>query len=214
MVKLRKTSERSPLSMVIEPPYDLLGAADQSLHPFRWRYMKQACGENLKAHGTRMDAVWALRSAYNEARKIKNAQDLYCQKAEAGLWESIDSKFPDSFQWEMLVDVLRGRVRISNHCYEAVDLDDIVRLTNEFRFPIASFHHASEAWLVPDVLKRTWGGTPTVAIFATNHRYKRESYRGSEFAARVLADHDIPVVLKVGFAKFHLFVYFTQLTLV
>ena len=30
----------------------------------------------------------------------------------------------------------------------------LLQLTNEFSFPIASFHHASEAWLVPDVLKR------------------------------------------------------------
>jgi hypothetical protein len=60
------------------------------------------------------------------------------------------------------------------HCYETVDLDDIVRvcrcwlcvyrtahisvqLSNEFEFPIAAFHHAHEAYLVPDVLKRAYG---------------------------------------------------------
>lgn len=31
----------------------------------------------------------------------------------------------------------------------------------------------------------------------TVRRYKREAYRGSEFAARVLADEGVPVVLKV-----------------
>lgn len=45
--------------------------------------------------------------------------------------------------------------QVSTHCYEEVDLDSMVRLTNEFEFPIASFHHASEAWLVPNLLKRT-----------------------------------------------------------
>lgn len=66
--------------------------------------------------------------------------------------------------------------QISNHCYEVIDLDDMVRvsvgswhtsmlsdkfsfectqLSNEFEFPIASFHQASEAWLVPELLKRT-----------------------------------------------------------
>ena len=29
--------------------------------------------------------------------------------------------------------------------------------------------------------------------------YKREAYRGSEFGARILADNDIPVVMKVRF---------------
>ena len=66
---------------------------------------------------------------------------------------------PRAGQGESIVPTLASRpimlVQIANHCYEEVDLDDIVRLTNEFEFPIASFHHASEAWLVPDVLKRT-----------------------------------------------------------
>lgn len=59
-----------------------------------------------------MDSVWAMRSAYNEARKVKLSQDAYCAKAEAGLWESIDGNFPESLQWEALVDVLRGRVKV------------------------------------------------------------------------------------------------------
>ncbi|EKM59751.1 uncharacterized protein PHACADRAFT_181721 [Phanerochaete carnosa HHB-10118-sp] len=197
MMKLRKTKERSPTSMVVEPPHTLNGSAPDPDLPLRWRHMKQACGENLRRYGNRMDAIWSFRSAYNEARKVKQQQDDFCTKAEAGLWEDIAGQsFPENLQWEMLVDVLRGRVKIANHCYEEVDLDDIVRLTNEFGFPIASFHHASEAWLVPDVLKQTWGGTPAVAIFASNHRYKRESYRGSQFAPRVLADNEIPVVMK------------------
>lgn len=28
------------------------------------------------------------------------------------------------------------------------------QLTNEFKFPLASFHHASETYLVPDLLKK------------------------------------------------------------
>ena len=59
-----------------------------------------------------MDSMWALRSAYDKARKIKLAQDRYCQKAKAGLWELIDGEFPEDLQWEMLVDVLRGKVKV------------------------------------------------------------------------------------------------------
>ena len=59
-----------------------------------------------------MDSIWALRSAYNEARKVKEAQDVYCSKAEAGLWESLEGHLPQNPQWEMLVDVLRGRVKV------------------------------------------------------------------------------------------------------
>lgn len=34
-------------------------------------------------------------------------------------------------------------------------------------------------------------------MFATNARYKREAYRGSEFAPRILAENGIDVVMKV-----------------
>ncbi|KIM83388.1 hypothetical protein PILCRDRAFT_69640 [Piloderma croceum F 1598] len=196
MMKLRKTSERSPSSMILEPPHSLNGSVNDLSAPPRWRHMIQSCGENLRRYGARMDSAWSFRAAYHKARQIKVAQDSFCQKAGAGLWESIDGDFPEDLKWEMLVDVLRGKVKISNHCHEAVDLDQIVRLSNEFKFPIASFHHASEAWLVPDLLKRVWGSPPVIALFATNHRYKRESFRGSEFAARVLADNNISVVMQ------------------
>lgn len=38
---------------------------------------------------------------------------------------------------------------------------------------------------------------PAVALFATNARYKREAYRGSEFAPRIHADNGIRVTMKV-----------------
>ena len=75
---------------------------------------RQACGESVRQYGTRMDTIWALRSAYNQARKIQVSQDEYCNKAESGLWESLDGPFPDDFRWEMLVDVLRGKVKVSS----------------------------------------------------------------------------------------------------
>ena len=73
---------------------------------------RQACGENLLRYGNRMDSAWAMRSAYDEARKLKESQDAYCDKANAGLWESLDGPFPEDLKWEMLVDVLRGRVKV------------------------------------------------------------------------------------------------------
>lgn len=120
-------------------------------------------------------------------------QDAYCSKAAAGQFNNLGN-FPDDLRWEALVDVLRGKVKVSYfiipvlsaalrhtqvhiHCYEAVDLDDMVgvshncgkpsgvtcitnkslKLSNEFQFPIAAFHHASEAYLVPELLKKVYG---------------------------------------------------------
>ncbi|KAH9040638.1 carbohydrate esterase family 9 protein [Lactarius pseudohatsudake] len=125
---------------------------------------------------------------YDRARQIKKKQDAYCEQAFSGRWSDL-GEFPEDLQWEALVDV-------QTHCYEAVDLDDLIRLSNEFKFSIAAVHHAHEAYLVPDVLKRAYGPPPAAAIFATHARYKREAYRGSEFAPRILAENGIKVVLK------------------
>lgn len=84
-------------------------------------------------------------------------------------------------------------------------------LCAEFKFHVAAIHHAHEvrsqlpvmsdfseradpvnvllqAYLVPDLLKKYYGGAPAVAQFAVTARYKWESMRGSEFATTILAD--------------------------
>ena len=63
-----------------------------------------------------MDGQWNFRNAYNEAKKVKDDQDAFCQKVEAEEWSSLvgdKASFPESLQWEALVDVLRGRVKVS-----------------------------------------------------------------------------------------------------
>ena len=63
-----------------------------------------------------MDAQWNFRNAYNEAKKVRDDQDAFCQKVEAEEWDLLvgdEGKFPESLQWEALVDVLRGRVKVS-----------------------------------------------------------------------------------------------------
>jgi hypothetical protein len=98
-----------------------------------------------------MDIMWAYRQAYQRASEIKTAQDAYCAKAEAGLWNSIVDSFPEGNQYEALVDVLRGRVKVRlwcdflfkelNDCHsdqvsqdvqETVDIDAIARVSNTF----------------------------------------------------------------------------------
>lgn len=49
--------------------------------------------------------------SYETARKIKQQQDEYCTKALSGNWEGLN-EFPEDLQWEALVDVLRGRVKV------------------------------------------------------------------------------------------------------
>ncbi|KAH7339931.1 hypothetical protein B0J17DRAFT_570590 [Rhizoctonia solani] len=200
VVKIRKTSHGGPSSMVLEPPSTLhINGTRGEADGVRWRHMKHACGENPSRvyQQTRMDSIWEFRKAYNSAREVKQKQDEFCHRAEDGTVDWSKESFPEDLQFEALVDVLRGRVKVNIHCYQAVDLDGIVRLTNEFKFPVAAFHHAHEAYLVPDILKNVWGGVPpAVALFATNARYKLEAYRGSEFAPKILHENGLKVVMK------------------
>ena len=80
-----------------------------------------ACGEGTKAYGNRMDNIWALRAAFAVARGFRDAQDAFCSRAEAGLWDDIEGQgqtqaqrqaYPEDYRWEALVEVLRGRVKV------------------------------------------------------------------------------------------------------
>jgi imidazolonepropionase-like amidohydrolase len=192
--KPRWTYENTPQSMQVDPPFVISSHGNDTWERTRsWRHIKHACGENpARVYGnTRMDSAYDFRRAYEEGRKLKEEQERWCASPKTQT-----SPFPNSLEWEVLADVIRGNVKVNIHCYETTDLNSLVRISNEFKFPIAAFHHAHETYLVPDLLKQAYGPPPAVAIFATNARYKREAYRGSEFAPKILADAGLSVVMK------------------
>ena len=185
---------------------------------------------------------------YSQSAAVLRAQDDYCTKAFAGQWDDIaGQKFPDDLKWEALVDVMRGKTKVHTHCYEEVDLDAFIRvsfiehavhynltglyrqLSNEFEFPIAAFHHAMETYLVPDLLKKAYGGKthdmlhsisalkadmfadkpPSSAMFGSFARGKREMYRHSVYAPRILDESGLGVVMKASGPIFVLSLNFT-----
>ncbi|KAF2173115.1 hypothetical protein M409DRAFT_49603 [Zasmidium cellare ATCC 36951] len=171
---------------------DLLADPDRN-----WRYMKMACGENAKSvYGrvgrnfgpfSRLGEAWYFRHAFEEATKLKNAQDDWCAAADRFGAENMDSYLPTDLKWESLSAVMRGQVMVNTHCYTIPDLESYIGYTNEFKFPIRAFHHAHATYLVPEVLKRAYGGRPpAAALFADNMYYKTESYVASEQAGKVL----------------------------
>ena len=153
---------------------------DMSADPDKnWRYMKMACGENPKRvygkygeHGpfSRLGESWEFRHALEQATNYVSSQDEWCAAADAVGVENMNSYLPQELKWESLGAVLRGQVRINTHCYTIPDLEAFVRHTNEFKFRIYAFHHAHQTYLIPEVLKRAWGGTPAAALFADNSR--------------------------------------------
>ncbi|KAM0561528.1 hypothetical protein ACHAPJ_003411 [Fusarium lateritium] len=177
---------------------DLLADPDRN-----WRYMKMACGENAKrVHGrvgrrpfSRMGESYEFRHAFEQARDLIQKQDDWCAKAESQGVESLDEYLPGEIAWDALTAALRGQVHINTHCYTIPDLEAMVDHTNEFKFPVRAFHHAHQTFLVPEILKRTWGGRPPAsALFADNMFYKTEAYIGSEYAGKILHENNLTVV--------------------
>lgn len=158
-----------------------------------------ACGENARRrYGlTRMDEALAFRTLFTKAAKLRDDQDNMCRTARRTQGYSYPaSSWPEDIELEAVVDILRGRVKVNTHCYTVTDLEAFVRHTNEFKFPLAAFHHAHEAYLVPDLLKQAYGNTPAVALFSLNGNYKMEAIAGSPFAPAILASHNITVHIK------------------
>ena len=181
-----------------------ISATDMLADPDRnWRFMKMACGENAKrAHGgigkrpfSRMGESYDFRHAFEQAAELNQRQDDWCSKADAIGIENMEEYLPQEIAWESLGAALRGQVHINTHCYTIPDLEAMVDHTNEFKFPVRAFHHAHQTFLVPEILKRTWGGRPpSSAIFADNMYYKTEAYVGSEFAGKYLYDEGLTTV--------------------
>lgn len=194
--KPRATEENTPRSMQVEPPFIISENEHGKGHWERtrsWRHIKHACGENpLRVYqNTRMDSAYDFRRAYTEGKLLMEKQDRWCASPKTQT-----EPFPDSLEWEAMADIIRGNVKVNIHCYETVDIADMIQISNEFQFPIAAFHHAHEAYMVTHTLKKAWGGTPAVAIFANNARYKREAYRGTPYAGKILVDHNITLIHK------------------
>ncbi|TEA12730.1 hypothetical protein C8034_v005779 [Colletotrichum sidae] len=179
-------------------------AEDMLADPDRnWRYMKMACGENAKrVYGrvgkspfSRLGESWEFRHAFEQAANLIREQDDWCAAAEKSGVDSVTGYLPQDLKWESLSAALRGQVHINTHCYTIPDLEAFVDHTNEFKFPVRAFHHAHQTYLVPEILKRTWGGRPPAsALFADNMYYKSESYVASEYAGKILWENGLTPV--------------------
>ena len=130
----------------------------------RRRYMKMACGENpSRIYGhTRMGNAYVFRKQMTEAQDLLQKQDAWCLSAaaavESGGADTIasltkDGGLPKSLALDSSVAMLRGQIGVNIHCYEPQDMEDMLLHSKEFGFRIQAFHHALEAWRVPEMIK-------------------------------------------------------------
>lgn len=143
----------------------------------RQRYLKMACGENpRRVYGyTRLGLAWLLRKEIARAREVQRDQDAWCRAAveveksyrytrtrEISKFLVREGGRPHSFELQTFLALLRGELNVNVHCYTPEDLERILSVLHEFGIHIKGFHHALEAWQVPELLKQ-W--EPYVHVF-------------------------------------------------
>jgi hypothetical protein len=85
-------------------------------------FCQHATGENI--HGVyndnRFDQAYNFRKAYSSAAALKTKQDAWCTVGKENTEE-----FPDSLEWEALVDVLRGNAKVNIHVSPSLETQEL-----------------------------------------------------------------------------------------
>ncbi len=137
--------------------------------------LKMACGENPKrvygarmmAPSTRMGNVAGYRAAWIAAADYRDK--LAKAKNKQGEAPVRDLKL------ETLAGVLAGEILVHNHCYRADEMAVMLDIAREFGYRIAAFHHAVEAYKIPDLLAAS---DTCAAVWADWWGFKMEAFDG------------------------------------
>ena len=140
--------------------------------------LKMACGENPKrVYGEkgRMPSTRMGNFAVNRATWARAVE--YRRKREAGEIKERD------FAMETLAGVLDGEILVHNHCYRADEMGLVLDMAREFGYKVSTFHHATEAYKIGDLLRAA--GTCS-AIWADWWGFKMEANDGIPENAAIL----------------------------
>lgn len=137
--------------------------------------LKMACGENPKrvygsrgmAPSTRMGNVAGYRSAWIAAADYRDK----LQSAENGEGEAPTR----DLKLETLAGVLDGDILVHNHCYRADEMAIMLQIAKEFSYEVTAFHHAVEAYKIPELLAES---DTCAAVWADWWGFKMEAFDG------------------------------------
>jgi imidazolonepropionase-like amidohydrolase len=140
--------------------------------------LKMACGENPKrvygsqgrAPGSRMGNVAGYREAWQRAVEYRRAWNDYWEAAENGEDVSPPTR---NLELDTLMGVLDGEILVQMHCYRADEMVQILDMADEFGYQVTTFHHAVEAYKIPDILAEH---NTCAAVWADWGGFKMEAY--------------------------------------
>ena len=184
-------------AVVIKHKYG--AARDAMLFPGAPRSIKFASGENPKrvyggrnqVPSTRMGNFAVQREALVQAQDYMRSWDDYNAKVKRG---DKDASAPKrDLKLEALADVLRGKLMVQIHCYRADEFLTEMAMAKEFGYHIRAFHHALEAYKVPEKLAAENVG---IATFADWWGYKYEAWDAIPWNAVMAMRKGVKVAIK------------------
>jgi imidazolonepropionase-like amidohydrolase len=184
-------------AIVIKHKYGL--NRDAILFPGAPPSIKFASGENPKrAYGnrnelpsTRMGNFAVQRDAFVQARDYMRSWNEYDAKVKRGDKDASPPKH--DLKLEALSDVLRGKFLVQIHCYRADEFLSEIAIAKEFGYKIRAFHHALEAYKVPERLAAENIG---IATFADWWGYKQEAWDAIPWNAVMAMRKGVRVAIK------------------
>jgi imidazolonepropionase-like amidohydrolase len=184
-------------AVVIKTKYGM--SRDQMLFPGAPQSIKFASGENPKRvfgernqlPSTRMGNFEVMRAAFIEAQEYRRDWDEYNAKVAKG---DKDAKMPHrDLKLDALADVLRGKLLVQIHIYRADEFLTEIALAHEFGYKIRAFHHALEAYKVPDEVAKEG---IAIATFSDWWGYKYEAWDAIPWNAVMCMRHGVRVAVK------------------
>jgi imidazolonepropionase-like amidohydrolase len=172
---------------------------DEMLFPNAPRSIKFASGENPKrVYGTReqlpstrMGNFAVQREALVQAQDYMREWDAYNEKVKRSDKDATAPK--RDLKLEALADVLRGKLMVQIHCYRADEFLTEIAMAHEFGYKIRAFHHALEAYKVPEKLAAENIG---IATFSDWWGHKQEAWDAIPWNAVMSMRKGVRVAIK------------------
>jgi imidazolonepropionase-like amidohydrolase len=132
-----------------------------------------------------------MREAFTQAKDYQRGWDEYNEKVKRGDKTATAPK--KDLKLEALSQVMQGKMLVQIHCYRSDEMLTEIAIANEFGYKIRAFHHALEAYKVPDALAKN---DIAIATFADWWGYKYEAWDAIPWNAAIAMQHGVKVAIK------------------
>jgi imidazolonepropionase-like amidohydrolase len=137
---------------------------------------------------TRMGVIEVIRSAFAEAQDYRKAWEEYARRSAVGEKNLLPPR--RDLKLDPLIEVLNGKRLVHVHSYRADEILELIRVSEEIGFKVATFQHAAEGYKVADELAKHGVG---VSTFSDWWGYKFEAYDAIPYNAALLTERGVLV---------------------